>query len=617
MRNKKYLFLGALLLPIFCLSACTQGGGKHDSSSGGQDVQLSSVASACQSTLDVYESMYVTIHLKDTVTPNNVEGLSFTANSRDTSGITLSAIQDNGDVNAFSTGKTGDFVLDITALVNDVAKLNYEYTINVVDNSPVPVKIKDIPDQEIEAPKLINGKTNYDLTIDLAEYVDASDYVSYQMECLDNTVSMSMDGKKATFNFTTFGQKAITIKCLLKGQVQLELSFKAKLVAKVDKQLFNGDFEKDWSGWDADEWDKTAYSIYDSPTDIWGNFVNNDNKYLYGYYNEAGTAEFSSSLFKVDGIRLVTFLMAGNGTNDLQFRLMKYVDGTNDELVATYNNWYYPKYSGSGFIMRNYYFYIPEANNGDTMYFTVYDNRTEDFGFICLDNIVTYYDAVPSGLDNFYQAGYCTDPSGSDLDMRDTSKDPFTPLADVTYQLPNGDFESGYDHWFMTTADKNAYAIYGSKTDIWGNVVNATKNYLYGYADESYTTTFHSDLFKVGGTGLITFKLAGFHTQDLQFRLVKYNESGDDVIIETFNNWYCNPDVRSWSGFIMQNYYYRIDLSQYRDAYCYFEVYDMKQSNFGFICLDDIITYYEEDIPASILIEENNYYPAGYINDPR
>ena len=446
MRNKKYLFLGALLLPIFCLGACTQGGSKHDSSSGSQEVQLSAVASACQSTLDVYESMYVTIHLKDTITPNDVEGLSFKAKSRDTSGITISAIQDNGDVNAFSTGKTGDFILDITALVNDVAKLNYEYTINVVDNSPVPVKIKDIPDQEIEAPTLINSKTNYDLTIDLAEYIDASDYVSYQMECLDNTVSMSMDGKKATFNFTTFGQKAITIKCLLKGQVQLELSFKAKLVAKVDKQLFNGDFERDWSGWDADEWDKTAYSIYDSPTDIWGNFVNNDNKYLYGYYNEAGTAEFSSSLFKVEGIRLVTFLMAGNGTNDLQFRLMKYVDGTNDELVASYNNWYYPKYAGSGFIMRNYYFYIQEANNGDTMYFTVYDNRTEDFGFICLDNIVTYYDAVPSGLDNYYQAGYCTDPSGSDLDMRETYKDTFTPLADVTYKLTKGKFESQYNH---------------------------------------------------------------------------------------------------------------------------------------------------------------------------
>ena len=97
---------------------------------------------------------------------------------------------------------------------------------------------------------------------------------------------------------------------------------------------------------------------------------------------------------------------------------------------------------------------------------------------------------------------------------------------------------------------------------------------------------------------------------------MKYVPDGDDVEITKFNNWYCNPDVRNWSGFIMQNYWYRIDMTTYSDSYCYFVVYDAKKSNFGFICLDDIVTYYEAGHEPQ-LREEDNYYKSGYINDPR
>lgn len=124
--------------------------------------------------------------------------------------------------------------------------------------------------------------------------------------------------------------------------------------------------------------------------------------------------------------------------------------------------------------------------------------------------------------------------------MSDTSKDPFpTDLSTVSYQLVNGDFESGYTGWYMTTEEKNAYAIYGSKTDIWNNPVNATNNYLYGYANEGFAAAnFHSSLFKAGGSGMITWKMAGNSTADLQFVLMQYDPEGEDTVIATFNNWY-------------------------------------------------------------------------------
>ena len=585
------------------------------SSSSSENIDITVDTTKLNYTIDIYASMYLTINLNDTIVEKNVAGLTFEATSDDTSGITLSAIQDNGNVNVFSTGVTGTFTISVKAMVAGELKQSYKITILIEDNSPVPVKIKDIENQELSSPKLIDGSTNYDLTLDLAEYIDASDYVSYQMECDDPTASMTVDGKIAKFNFKSFGVKEIILKTLTNEVVNLEMPFTVTLTPEISNQLYNGGFEDGFAGWDADENDKLGYSIYDSEVDIWGNYVGNDGKYLYGYTDETLNAEFSSSLFKAAGSGLITFKLAGNCTDDLQVKLMKYNENGAHTEIAKFNNWYYGKYAGSGFIFRDYQYTIPTEHIGSDLFFTVIDNKASDFGFICLDKIITHYTTAPSNIEDYYPAGFKKDPSGGQLDMSDTSMNPFTPLANVSYQLPNGDFESGYDNWFMTTADKNAYAIYGSNTDIWGNPVNNTKSYLYGYANEAYTPTFHSDLFKVGGTGLITFKLAGYHTQDLQFRLVKYIEDGDDVVIERFNNWFCNPDVRNHSGFIMQNYYYQIDLATYEGAYCYFEVYDAKKSNFGFICLDDIITYYQTN-PTN-MTEENNFYPAGYVTDPR
>ena len=134
----------------------------------------------------------------------------------------------------------------------------------------------------------------------------------------------------------------------------------------------------------------------------------------------------------------------------------------------------------------------------------------------------------------------------------------------------------------------------GSKTDIWNNPVHATNNYLYGYANESYATAnFHSSLFKVGGTGMITWKMAGNCTQGLQFILMKYNPNGEDEEIAKFNNWYFEGSNES--GFIFRDYYYQIDMGRYADSYCYFVVKDSDNGSngFGFVNLDDIVTYYE------------------------
>jgi len=570
-------------------------------------------------TIDLYQTLYITVNLDDTLLEKNVTGLSFEAAPQGTSssGLSLSAIQDNHTMSIFATGVEGIYYVDVDAYINSVLSKSYSLTVNVVDNAPAPTKIQDFPNINLDAPKFPNKQTtSISTSIDLTQYVDASDYVTYQLDS-STTEGVTMDvseTKIATFGFTQFGENNVKLNFVFKEEIALSMSFKVNITGKVDYQLFNGDFEQGYDGWDVDEWAKLSYTIQDSGFDIWSNPIGNQGNYLYGYTNENGFVDIASSLFKVGGNRYVTMKLAGNCTDSLYISLNKFVENGDDIEIAKYNNWFYPVSKASGFIFSDYYFVIPQEYVDSQCYFIIHDSADAalegGFGFINVDQITTYYTEAPDGLNLMYKAGFKVDPdAGIEFDYSDTRANPFT-TTDVPYQLPNGDFEDGYSHWFMTTADKQAYSIIKSKKDIWSNPVGATNYYLYGYAQENYRGTFHSDLFKVGGSGYITFKIAGNSTQDLQFRLKKYVADGDDIEIAKFNNTYFQPQKRSWSGFIFQEYYYQIDLNTYADALCYFEVYDNRSSDFGFICLDDIVTYYQTTPTI-----KDTWYKAGFVNE--
>jgi hypothetical protein len=85
-------------------------------------------------------------------------------------------------------------------------------------------------------------------------------------------------------------------------------------------------------------------------------------------------------------------------------------------------------------------------------------------------------------------------------------------------------------------------------------------------------------------------------------------DNGEDVEIAKFNNWYFGE--YGYTGFLFHTYYYQIDMAQYADAYCYFVVKDTATGNFGFVCLDDIVTYYAEAPDVSSM------QPAGFCVRP-
>lgn len=602
------VFLCALLC-ICLLAACTPEG---ESTSGKQD-KLVLKNSEVSVQIDINATTYVSVALPDLIVDAPQDALYTVTCESDA--LQISRVTEAGAVNIISNGTLGDYSVNVSVTAANKEELKFQIAVKVVDLAPQPSVKAEIPDVTLDAPMFADdaNKTNLTYTMDLSQYFDAIDNATFEMECDEQTATMSCDQAKpwlVTFNFKKLGEKTVTVHVLKDGQRKTSDTFTVTLNGKAPAQMINGNFESGFTGWDLDNWGYAAYDVINDPVDIWGNGIDADGSYLFGYKDEAGTCEFKSSLFKLEGSGMLTWKMAGNCTEDLQFVLMQYNPDGEDVEIAKFNNWYYGTYAGSGFIFRQYCYQVDMQTYGDSLcYFIVKDNLTEEFAFVNLDSIVTYYETAPD-VSAMYKAGFCTNPDGMSLDYSDTSKDAFPEdLSTVGNQLANGDFENGYTGWYMTTEEKNAYAINGSNTDIWNNPVGNTNNYLYGFAQENFATAnFHSGLFKVGGSGVITWKMAGNSTEDLQFVLMKYNPDGEDEVIAAFNNWYF--PISQESGFIFRSYYYQIDMARYEGAYCYFVVKDYRNSDFGFICLDDIVTYYET-APAT-----DGLFKAGFCTAP-
>ncbi len=548
--------------------------------------------------IDINATTYAAVNLPELFT-QTPEGVTYEAITADTA-ITLSRVSSAGVLNIISDGTVGTYTVTVSVAKEGKEVLSFPIAVSVVNLAPDPSLKAEIPDVTLEAPMFPGEETltNLDYSMDLSQYFEAVENATFELECSDAAATMTCDPVQpwlVKLNLKTLGATEVTIHVLKDGEKKASDTFTLTLEGAAPEQLINGDFENGFTGWNLDSWGLAAYNVISEPVDIWGNNIDAEGGYLYGFQDEAGTCEFTSSLFKLSGSGVITWKMSGNCLESLQLVLMQYNPDGEDVEIAKFNNWYYGVYAGSGFIFRDYFYQVDMEVYGDSLcYFIVKDNDTGEngFGFLNLDSIDTHHATAPN-TSELYQAGYLVDPNGLMMDYSDTSKDPFPAnLNDVPNQLPNGDFEDGFNHWFMTTDEKKAYAIYGSRTDIWSNPVNATNNYLYGYANESFAmANFHSDLFKVGGSGMITWKMAGNATEDLQMILMKYNPGGQDEEVAKFNNWYF--PISQESGFIFREYYYQIDMAKYEGSYFYFVVKDYRNADFGFICLDDIVTYYE------------------------
>lgn len=164
--------------------------------------------------------------------------------------------------------------------------------------------------------------------------------------------------------------------------------------------LRNGGFEQGSSGWFSA--DPNAFSSYrvSSETTYFEAFYPNNipvfNKtgtyFLNGFSNESFRGNIYSQAFVANG--WITFKLGGGNSEGLRFKLMRYVDGVQDEEIAVFNNYLFSDPYRS-MTMTRYAYRIPEEYNGEYCYFVIEDTLTTNFGAITVDEVVTHYDTPP------------------------------------------------------------------------------------------------------------------------------------------------------------------------------------------------------------------------------
>lgn len=169
----------------------------------------------------------------------------------------------------------------------------------------------------------------------------------------------------------------------------------------------------------------------------------------------------------------------------------------------------------------------------------------------------------------------------------------------ATNEIINGDFETGdLTGWYIKD-NSSAFSVTDDDVDIWNNPVAKTGKYFLGYgisnynaSTEAYVGSIRSSLFILGGTGKISFSLAGNCTENLVCALMLHDKDGDKEICK-FNNTRLSQG--GLSGFILVPYVINVDLKAYKDKYCYLKLTDNATSEFGFISIDSIKTFYADE----------------------
>ena len=168
------------------------------------------------------------------------------------------------------------------------------------------------------------------------------------------------------------------------------------------------------------------------------------------------------------------------------------------------------------------------------------------------------------------------------------------------FELLNGDFETGdlsgwtVDGKIGSISDSDNYWLNDSE-DASGYAFNKEGKYLFScYApnqEESAIGSLTSQLFTIGGSGWITYKLGAMKNTSTRLEVL----SEDGSVLETYYNYlWAERDLSNRkSGCTLISY--KADLSKYLGQKVKLRLVDESINDYGLIFADDFKTYYEEE----------------------
>ena len=348
-------------------------------------------------------------------------------------------------------------------------------------------------------------------------------------------------------------------------------------------------------GWTIVEGDAFSHEGVNEESTWWNENItyNKDGKYHYGYFNPSGTGVLRSSVFKLGGKGFVSFKLGGCADQGLTYIRFMAVNGGNPIEITKvsnvqYKNEQFPFVPMKMHLLNMIQYYIDLGDYvGESMYIEIVDrnNSADDLGAMTFDSFETFYTDTPYWEDKEY---YKIDTSSS------YEKEP-----DNEYQVKNGTFETGdLTGWTANYDNGNPFGEVSSKSSWWNNAsLSFNKRGTYFYSGELYesgTGTLTSNSFKVGGCGYMTFRMSGGRDPLAIYISIIDAETNAELLRFTnfmFND--LNTDLVGHGSNLMNMVLYKADLSSLLNKEVKIQIVDKAMSNWGLVCVDSFITYYE------------------------
>ncbi|MDH6430537.1 hypothetical protein BSK62_23190 [Paenibacillus odorifer] len=191
--------------------------------------------------------------------------------------------------------------------------------------------------------------------------------------------------------------------------------------------------------------------------------------------------------------------------------------------------------------------------------------------------------------------------SVTDTVYQNTSNGLGSSVTDTVYQIENPGFETGdMSGWTVVKGQAFGQDSVSDETTWWGEQIPYNQEgsfHLNGWKhDEAATGVLRSSTFKLGGSGWISFKLAGAKNPKKAYINIVEAETGQ-VIARYGNSAFAdvgfpNPD----QGLRLANMeQYKADLSEYLGKRLYVEIVDNANSDWGVIFADAFFMYHEAE----------------------
>ena len=376
--------------------------------------------------------------------------------------------------------------------------------------------------------------------------------------------------------------------------------------AKDEYHIKNPDFEiGSLGGWTIVSGEAFSHDGVNEESTWWNENItyNKDGRYHYGHYMPSATGVLRSSTFKLGGKGFISFKLGGCANQSLTYiRFMTIKDSEPIEVARISNvqfkNEQFPFVPMKMHLLNMVQYYIDLGEFvGEDLYIEIVDNNAsgDELGCMTFDSFETYYTDTPYWEDKEYYK----------IDIASVyEREPVNE-----YQPVNGTFETGdLTGW---TID-GEFGVVSDKSYWWDDsrlTFNKRGTYFFsGESHESGTGTLTSSAFTVGGIGYMTFRMSG--GRDPLSCYISILDASTNEELLRFTNFMFNDlgtDLIGHGSNLMNMILYKADLTSLMGREVKIQVVDQAISNWGLICVDSFIAYYEtfDAIESKALLAPN------------